>query len=202
MFLFCHKRLHQSIIIFENQTLIAFFDRHNFYAKYGKNIEICKHFSKKRIGHPKRNARFDNVEKCLRALLDSQFMCGGTIVGDDANHIDARAEAADVELSGMSAGQHIASVNIENLHIDNAFTLHGYLIVGRVGIDDGIGIVCLFDTDGASGGYLDVVEDDDITAFAIEMTEGDAEIASHTAGDGNVALLEVCHGGIEGFFKE
>ena len=136
------------------------------------------------------------------ALLDSEFLCGDTIVGDDVDHIDTRAEVADVHLTVMVAGQNIASVDIEDLHIDNAFTLHGHLILGGIGIDDSIGAVHLVDTDGASGSNLDVVEDDDIATFAIEMTEGDAEIASHAAGDGDGALLEVRHGGIEGFFKE
>ena len=138
----------------------------------------------------------------IKTLLDSEFMCGDTIVGDDAYHIDTCTEVADVYLADTGAGQHIASVDIENLHIDNAFTLHDYLVVSRVGVDDGIGTVHLVDAGGASGGNLDVVEDDDIATFAIEMTEGDAEIASHTARDGDGALLEVGHRGVESFFKE
>ena len=81
------------------------------------------------------------------ALLDSEFLCGDTIVGDDVDHIDTRAEVADVHLTVMVAGQNIASVDIEDLHFDNAFTLHGHLILGGIGIDDSIGAVHLVDTE-------------------------------------------------------
>ena len=111
-----------------------------------------------------------------------------------------------VAIGGEGAGQGVGSL-VGGGTIDSPSILAG---VGGIGDEGGFGAVLnagrAFDShsgnDGALGADLDVVDQKEVTVFAVEVAEGDSEVAGDGGGDESDALAKDGVGRGEGLFVE